>query len=312
MAKKGMWGAAGWALALGSLALAGCGAGTSDEASGATEAAAAADCNRECLTGLLTQYLDALVAKDPSALPLTDEPRFTENSSELALGEGFWTTVSGKGDFRQDYLDTARQVAVAHVLLQEGDLPVLYSVALHVEDSRIAGIETLVERVRPDSFFQPTELGGPIRGMNDPVPEGQGQSREEMIATALSYTDGLRLGNFADAGVRFADGSYRVENGGISAGPGCGREDCGLYAQRIIVHPGIIPSVVAVDEEAGTVVLWMNFGNTGSYGENRALVTFEAFKVWGGEIHSINAFFTFLPANTPRFWNSAEPVPRVY
>jgi hypothetical protein len=56
----------------------------------------------------------------------------------------------------------------------------------------------------------------------------------------------------------------------------------------------------------------MNFGDTGSYGENRALVTFEGFKVWGGEIHAINAFFAFLPANTSRFWNSSDPVPARY
>jgi hypothetical protein len=32
-------------------------------------------------------------------------------------------------------------------------------------------------------------------------------------------------------------------------------------------------------------------GDTNSYDPGNALVTFEAFKVWGGEIHAINAFF---------------------
>ena len=85
-----------------------------------------------------------------------------------------------------------------------------------------------------------------------------------------------------------------------------------MYDQRIMVHPGILPSVVAVDEENGTVLLWMNFGDTGSYGENRVLVTFEAFKIWGGEIHAVNAFFDFLPTGTSRFWNSTDPVPHLY
>ncbi len=79
----------------------------------------------------------------------------------------------------------------------------------------------------------------------------------------------------------------------ITAGPGCGREDCGLYAQRIILHPDVIASVAAVDEENGTVLLWMNFGDTNSYGPGNALITFEGFKVWGGEIRAINAFFGF-------------------
>ena len=54
-------------------------------------------------------------------------------------------------------------------------------------------------------------------------------------------------------------------------------------------------------------MLWMNFGYTNSYGDGNSLVTFEAFKIWGGEIHAINAFFRPLPLNTPRFWNTSEP-----
>jgi hypothetical protein len=72
-----------------------------------------------------------------------------------------------------------------------------------------------------------------------------------------------------------------------------------------------VASVAVVDEENGVVVLWMNFGHTGdSYGQGNALVTFEAFKVWGGQIHSINAFFLGLPVGTGRFWPSSDPVPK--
>jgi hypothetical protein len=64
--------------------------------------------------------------------------------------------------------------------------------------------------------------------------------------------------------------------------------------------------VAAVDEEEGVVLLWMNFGDTNSYGPGNALITFEAFKVWGGEIHAINAFFRTQPKETQRGWPSAE------
>jgi hypothetical protein len=184
-------------------------------------------------------------------------------------------------------------------------------VLLHMQGRKIAGIETLVQRITPDSRFQPTELGKPVRGMNDPVPSGKRQSRESMIRTALTYTEGLRVGSFIDGGTPFAPGTYRVENGVITAGDGCGRGDCGMYAQNIILHPGIIASVAAVDEESGIVLLWMNFGHTGSsYGEGNALVTFEAFKVWDGQIQSINAFFRGLPISTSRFWPSSDPIPK--
>lgn len=271
--------------------------------------ALAQQCDRACLTGLMTQFVDALVAHDPSKLPLAKDVRYTEDSRNARLGDGIWKSVTAAGTFRQDYIDTRKQVAAAHLHLREGDTHVLYSVLLHVTDRRIAGIETLVQRLVPGGKFQPTELVKPIRGMNDPVPAGQRHSREEMIRIALTYPEGLRVGNFTDAGTPFADNAYRVENGVIMADQTDPRRR--MYEQNIIVHPGIIASVAAVDEENGTVLLWMNFGHTGdSYGVGNALVTFEAFKVWGGKIQSVLAFFKGLPISTARFWPSSDPVRR--
>ena len=269
----------------------------------------AQNCDRSCLTGMLTRFVAALAAHDPSMLPLADDVRYTEDSRRAELGEGIWQSVTAYGGFRQDYIDTRKQVAAAHLLFHEGDTQVLYSVLLHVADRKIAGIETLVQRVGPGGRFQPTELGAPIRGMNDPVPAGKKNSRDEMIRIALTYPEGLRVGNFTDGGTPFAADAYRVENGAIMADQTDSRRR--MYEQNIIVHPGIIASVAAVDEDNGTVLLWMNFGHTGdSYGVGNALVTFEAFKVWGGEIHSVNAFFKGLPISTARFWPSSDPVRR--
>jgi len=266
-------------------------------------------CDRACLTGMMTQFINALVAHDPSKLPLAENVRYTEDSRNAKLGDGIWKSVTANGGFRQDYIDTRKQVAAAHVLLRENDTQVLYSVLLHVADMKVAGIETLVQRVTAGGKFQPTELGKPIRGMNDPVPAGRKNSREEMIRIALTYPEGLRVGNFTDGGTPFAEGAYRVENGVITADQTDPRRR--MYEQNIIVHPGVIPSVAAVDEENGTVLLWMNFGHTGdSYGVGNALVTFEAFKVWGGKIQSVNAFFKGLPISTGRFWPSSDPVRR--
>jgi hypothetical protein len=258
---------------------------------------------------MMTQFIDALVAHDSSKLPLAEGARYTEDSRNARLGDGIWKSVTANGGFRQDYIDTRKQVAAAHVLLRENQTQVLYSVLLHVANMKIAGIETLVQRVDATGKFQPTELGKPIRGMNDKVPAGQKNSREEMIRIALTYPEGLRVGNFTDGGTPFADDAYRVENGVITADQKDPRRR--MYDQNIIVHPGVIASVAAVDEENGTVLLWMNFGHTGdSYGVGNALVTFEAFKVWGGKIQSVLAFFKGLPISTARFWPSSDPVRR--
>jgi hypothetical protein len=268
--------------------------------------AIAAQCDRTCLSGLITRYVDALVAHDPAALPLAAKVRFTEDSQDLKLGEGVWKTITARGDFRHDYLDTRKQIAAAHVELFEGKIPILYSVLLRVRDGKIGGIETLVQRIMPDSRFQPTELGKPVRGLNDPVPAEKKQPRAAMIKTALAYTEGLRVGDFTAGGTPFASETYRVENGVITAGGGCGRADCGMYTQKIMKHPDVKASVAAVDEENGVVLLWMNFGDTKSYGPGNALVTFEAFKTWGGQIHAINAFFRTMPFATQRRWPATD------
>jgi hypothetical protein len=163
------------------------------------QTAPAEECDRVCLKGMITQYIDALVAHDPSGLPLADNVRFTEDSKALKLGEGLWKSVTAKDPFRQDYLDTKKQIAASHVVVREGNNSALCSVLLHIKDMKIAGIETLVQHITPESRFQPNQLGAPIRGMNDPVPAGKKQSRESLIRTALTYTEGLRIGNFTDA-----------------------------------------------------------------------------------------------------------------
>ena len=79
-----------------------------------TGAARSADCDRACLQTMITKYVDAMVAHAPSRLPLAAKARFTEDSHELKLGDGLWKTVTGKGDFRQDYIDLKRQIAASH------------------------------------------------------------------------------------------------------------------------------------------------------------------------------------------------------
>src|SRR5687767_4177702 len=81
--------------------------------------AQAAECDRTCLRGMITKYVEAIVAHAPQSLPLAPNVRFTEDSRELPLGEGAWKTVTRAGSFRQDYLDVARGIAASHVELYE-------------------------------------------------------------------------------------------------------------------------------------------------------------------------------------------------
>ena len=59
--------------------------------------AQAAECDRACLGGMITRYVDAIVAHAPQSLPLAANVRFTEDSKELPLGDGAWKTVTRAG-----------------------------------------------------------------------------------------------------------------------------------------------------------------------------------------------------------------------
>jgi hypothetical protein len=270
-----------------------------------TGGARAQDCNRACLKDMITKYVDAMAAHDPSRLPVAANARVTEDSREIKPGEGLWRTVIRMGAFRQDYIDLKAQIAAAHVNAFEADGQVLHSVLLRVANGKISGIETQVYRVKEQPTFKPPDaLGKPLAGIGAPVPAGQGMPRAELIRVALRYTEGLRVGSFAKAGTPFAKEAYRIENGAYTAGEGC--PSCPpMLAPGVHLHPDVTSSVAAVDEEEGIVLLWMNFGDTKSYGPGNALVTFEAFKIWGGEIHAINAFFRILPKETERGWPPA-------
>ncbi len=57
----------------------------------------AASCDRACLEGFVDRYFAAVIADDPSAVPLARNVRFTENGQVLPLGEGLWKSMKAAG-----------------------------------------------------------------------------------------------------------------------------------------------------------------------------------------------------------------------
>jgi hypothetical protein len=108
--------------------------------------------------------------------------------------------------------------------------------------------------------------------------------------------------------VLFAPDAYRFENGVRMAGPGCTFRppSCeNMRGQQLPTLAGIQASVVAVDEENGTVLLYMDFGKgslPGPDSAGKSLVTFEAFKAYGGQMHAVEAVLEGRPSDTPRGW----------
>ncbi len=271
-------------------------------------AAVASDpCDRACLQGAIDGYLVALLAHDPSRLAVSRDVRFTEDTHDLPLGSGFWKTVTGERGYRQYFLDVRGSTAGALVVMLEGDHPVLFVLRLKVVDHRIAEVETMVVHNAKEGAFMDIEaLRSASEPMNRPVPAGQRESRENAIAIASRYPGGLKIGSFVKADTAFAPDAYRFENGRRMAGAGCTfmPPACvDIRNQRIPTLSEITYRVAVVDEEQGIVWLRLDFG-PGSMGpKENALHAWEAFKVYGGQIHAVEAFMKVMPAHLASGWD---------
>jgi hypothetical protein len=265
-----------------------------------------ADCDRDCLSGFITQYLDAMIARTPENLPLAEGARFTENNTEMELGEGLWKNISGLRDYRRDILDVREGNAVSFLVVEENDNQVLFVLRLGIENNLISEIETMVVRSRAEGMlFNLDNLQTVTATMNYVPRQDQLNSRDEIVAMALTYPEGLRIGSFVEADSPMADDSFRYENGQLMAGPGCtffaGCEH--MKTQRIPTLAGITHRIIAVDEEMGVVAVRMNFGPGSTFQGDGELDVWHSFKIYDDEIHAAEAYCKVEPAGSTSIWD---------
>jgi hypothetical protein len=266
-----------------------------------------AKCDRVCLTDMMTRYLNAMVAHDPSSLPVADNAKFTEDTVQMKLGEGAWKTVTKLRPYRVDFIDVQQGVAAVHAVMEENGMPILFAARLKVVDRKLAEIETMVVKNRDEgALWGPDNLKEPSAMMRYVPTAAERMPRAQMVDIAGRYPAGLKSGSFEKSDVPFAPNAYRFENGVRMAGPGCTFQppSCeNMRTQRIPTLAGLTQRLVAVDEEMGVVLFWMNFGPGSLPGAGgRALVTFEAFKVYGGQVHAAEAIFEGQPSGGSSGW----------
>ena len=249
----------------------------------------------------MTSFLYALVENDASKVPVADTVRVTENGIEKPLASlELLRTVTRLRGYRQDILDERGGMAGAHVVVEEDGAPVLLVVRLAVTDGQVAEIETVATRSRSEGLiFNIDGLSAPSEAMNyAPRPE-QIASREDAIEAALHYPAGLNAAKtFAAVDAPFAPDAYRYENGQVMAGPDCtfapGCQNIATQSLAIFERLGDVATrVIGVDERLGIVWLRMAWGASQQGGDQ--LTVWEAFKVYDGQIHAVEAFMRILP-----------------
>ena len=195
------------------------------------------DCDRACLQGLAEQFIAALVAHDPSKVPLAKGVRYSENSVPLPIPDGFWKNASGVRAYRLYIADPEWGTIGFYARMNENGVPVIVSTRLRVYNRQLTEIETVVtsERWRqdppPGSGTPPPDYLGdkPRPEYTHVVPPAQRRSREELMRIVNTYFTGIENNN-GDKPPMFSSHCHRLENGRPTSNVpvAAGREPGGL------------------------------------------------------------------------------------
>jgi hypothetical protein len=285
-------------------------------------------CDRACLKGLVDSYLAALVAHDPSRIPIAPDVKFVENTVPLHPGDGLWKTASALPTTFKIYVPdpVAQQVGFIGVM-QESDKTVELGLRLKVRKGRIVEAEHLVARQLRDTSLPNLQVPRP--GLLAVVPPAERSSREELLKIGATYYDALV--NSDGHAAPFADDCLRRENGMQTTGnpppatPGRGTMGAmGCAAQldtRVMSYiKRIEPRRVEIaDVETGLVFGLSQFRHpmdektlkiVGVPGVDSVDMSFKPFdlpaahifKVSGGKIHEIEALGFTMPYNSKTGW----------
>jgi hypothetical protein len=259
---------------------------------------AGADCDRVCLRAIVTQYLDAFVTHHPAAMPAAPGFTYIEDTVETRPGDGFWKEATKLRPYRLDVLDVRQGIAGTMTIVEVNGAPAMVAAAARVVDRKIVRLETLVaHNQREGVLFDVESLQTRSSPMSTVIAPAQRTARDEAIRIAQLYPAGLKTGSFVTVDVPFGPGAYRFENGRLMAGRGCtfipGCDN--IKTQRVPTLPGFTDHLIAMDEDTGVVWLDEDFGRGSIRNSYASLRAWEAFKVYGGQIHAVEAFMKAMP-----------------
>jgi hypothetical protein len=285
-------------------------------------------CDARCLVGFADNYMDALVAQDPSRVPWAARVRYTENSVSMMIGDGIWKTVTSKA--KPLYATDPSTGNVAWFgLIEEHGQPAYYAMRLRVEGGKVSEVEAVISR-----SGYPGPFGDPAKYAHDPafgavVPKGERESRRQMVDLVNGYFSTLQL-NDGTVRTQFDPDCARNENGmstttgtafeNAAAAQGCEAQfKLGLYkyddrvrGRRFEVvdeEHGIVVATGYIDHAARFQSYRTTDGKTrkSPFSSPNSLGLMEMFKIRKGRIYRIEAVFTMLPYDMTSQWLERAP-----
>jgi hypothetical protein len=292
-----------------------------------TAAAAAPDpCNRACLKDLANSYVAALVAHDPSKVPLAADVKFVENVTPLKPGEGLWKTASEVPTTFALYVPDPVSGQVGFIGMMKADgKPIELALRLKVRHGQIVEAEHLIA-----ASFRGTSLANlskPRPGLLSVVPKDERSTHAQLLKIGATYYEALVKGDgslspFADDCERHENGMITTGNAMMGAPAGAPKLGCATQLNTKVMSyiKRIEPRRVWIaDTETGLVFGLSQFRHpmkedhvdiVGYPGVTRVPMKFKPFdlpaahifKVSGGKIHEIEAMGFSAPYNAKTGW----------
>ena len=293
----------------------------------ATEMLAAGRCDRACLDGLTEQVFTALAAHDASRLPLRNDARYTENGQTLRLNDGLWETADGLANYTLYLADPVTGAAGFIGTIRESGREAMLALRVQVEGKKIYEIEAVIAR---------TSGGANSFGVNfadvkaeplfsEPLPAVQRRPREQMIAVANSYFEGLEQAT--GKVTPFEPQCKRRENGMTTANNPEAKNAMGKLSCGAQFDTGFSPFITEVrgrrfplvDEERGLVFAFISFDHSGRiktvqrtdgtiakvgppFDTPYTFLIAELFKIRDGRIAQVEAVILPTPYAMPSGW----------
>ena len=286
---------------------------------------------REELYAAADAYLDALVAKDPARLTLAPDVMFTENNVAIDIGDGLWNTITlRRPGYDLKCCDPSTGQVSWFGVIEERGHPAIMGLRLALAGGAITEIETIVCRAFEFGPFPQIEgYDAPRQLMLDDVPEGQRNTREDLIRIANGYFDTIEL-NDGTLHTEFTDDCDRIENGlqttnveiedyPIARMGTADQFRLGQYIYDDRLRDRRFP---LVDEQKGIVcaagfidhagkvteVTWTDGSkHTSIFHFPHSFVLLELFKIVDGKIAGVEAVFVTVPYNMTSPWIAPQP-----
>ena len=274
-------------------------------------------CDRSCLTAYVDTYFQSLADNNPSAIPLSDNVKITENGRIKNLPQTFWANADSVV-YRWDIVNERMGDTGTEAIIKNADgSQTMFMLRLKILDGKITEIETIkANEGEADGLWDPDRLVNAELSPNlqMSIREAERDSYYRLIAAAESYwrafqTNGTETYHPADLlpdATRFENGLQTtglIRNGvfastasGFDRGSFIGRN---LWDRRYSV----------VDEEKGVVLSMVRFGlkdgmESQSFATTNDRLVAEFFVIKSGMLQEIHAVLFNLDDSVPSVWDA--------